>query len=180
VTCDFILLSESQLNGAHRCSSSLTSSSAIRFWINKAIRESRYRTSFSRTKFFLDCEDILDFRSRSIFCAGGVLAACAAGSEQDLYLLQDHPQSLNPFRLQKSTCTASSWSTASTVGPTSLHRGTTWCSGGILVGRRRRRLLTPETGSEALRSSERVIVEYMSSVARIFATSRAFFTNRVV
>jgi hypothetical protein len=46
-----------------------TSSSAMRFWISSAILESRYRTSFSRTKFFFDCEEIFDFSSRSTFCA---------------------------------------------------------------------------------------------------------------
>lgn len=33
------------------------------------MRESRYRTSFSRTKFFLDWEDIFDLSSRNIFWA---------------------------------------------------------------------------------------------------------------
>src|SRR5690349_21235617 len=46
-----------------------TSSRAIRFWINRAILESRYRTSFSRTKFFLDWFEILTFKSRSARCA---------------------------------------------------------------------------------------------------------------
>jgi hypothetical protein len=46
-----------------------TSSNAMRFWINKAIRESRYLTSFSNTKFFFDCEEIFDLRSRNIFWA---------------------------------------------------------------------------------------------------------------
>jgi hypothetical protein len=46
-----------------------TSSSAMRFWMSKAIRESRYRTSFSSTKFFFDCDDIFAFSSRSVFWA---------------------------------------------------------------------------------------------------------------
>lgn len=48
-----------------------TSSRAMRFWISKAMRESRYRTSFSSTKFFLDCDDIFDLSSRSVFCTVG-------------------------------------------------------------------------------------------------------------
>ena len=48
---------------------SITSSRAMRFWISKAIRESRYRTSFSRTKFFLDCDEIFDLSSRKTFWA---------------------------------------------------------------------------------------------------------------
>ena len=47
----------------------LTSSNAILFWIRRAIRESRYRTSRSRTKFFLDWAEILPFKSRSRFWA---------------------------------------------------------------------------------------------------------------
>ena len=46
-----------------------TSSKAIRFWISKAILESRYLTSFSNTKFFFDCDEIFDLRSRRIFWA---------------------------------------------------------------------------------------------------------------
>lgn len=46
-----------------------TSSIAIRFCTSNAIRESKYRTSFSSTKFFFDCEDIRAFSSRSAFCA---------------------------------------------------------------------------------------------------------------
>jgi len=46
-----------------------TSSNAIRFWIRSAIRESRYRTSFSSTKFFLDCDEIFDLSSRKCFWA---------------------------------------------------------------------------------------------------------------
>lgn len=46
-----------------------TSSNAMRFCTSNAIRESRYRTSFSRTKFFFDCDDIFAFRSRNAFCA---------------------------------------------------------------------------------------------------------------
>lgn len=37
--------------------------------MSNAIRESRYRTSFSNTKFFFDCDEILDFKSRRCFCA---------------------------------------------------------------------------------------------------------------
>ena len=51
-----------------------TSSSAMRFWISNAMRESRYLTSFSSTKFFLDCDEILDLRSRRIFCATGTVS----------------------------------------------------------------------------------------------------------
>lgn len=57
------------LHTTMRGSSKRTSSNAIRFWINNAIRESRYLTSFSKTKFFFDCEEIFDLRSRSIFWA---------------------------------------------------------------------------------------------------------------
>lgn len=35
--------------------------------MSNAIRESKYRTSFSSTKFFFDCDEILDFNSRRIF-----------------------------------------------------------------------------------------------------------------
>lgn len=52
-----------------------TSSNAIRFWINKAIRESRYLTSFSNTKFFFDCDEIFDLRSRRIFWAADIISA---------------------------------------------------------------------------------------------------------
>jgi len=31
------------------------------------MRESKYRTSFSSTKFFFDCDEILDLRSRNVF-----------------------------------------------------------------------------------------------------------------
>jgi hypothetical protein len=33
------------------------------------MRESRYRTSFSRTKFFLDCDEIFALSSRRTFWA---------------------------------------------------------------------------------------------------------------
>jgi hypothetical protein len=45
----------------------LTSSPPILFWINNAIRLSRYLTSRSRTKFFLLCAEIRDLRSRRRF-----------------------------------------------------------------------------------------------------------------
>ena len=35
--------------------------------MSKAMRESRYLTSFSSTKFFFDCDEILDLRSRNVF-----------------------------------------------------------------------------------------------------------------
>lgn len=35
------------------------------------MRESRYRTSFSNTKFFFDCDEIFDLSSRKCFCAIG-------------------------------------------------------------------------------------------------------------
>lgn len=41
----------------------------MRFCTSNAIRESRYRTSLSRTKFFFDCDEIFAFKSRNIFCA---------------------------------------------------------------------------------------------------------------
>lgn len=47
----------------------LTSSKAMRFWMRRAMRESRYRTSFSKTKFFLDWDEILALSSRRTFCA---------------------------------------------------------------------------------------------------------------
>lgn len=60
-----------------------TSSSAMRFCTSRAILESRYRTSFSSTKFFLDCDEILDLRSRSAFCALNMSAiATAQGIER--------------------------------------------------------------------------------------------------
>lgn len=37
--------------------------------MSSAIRESKYRTSFSRTKFFFDCDEIFDFKSLNVFCA---------------------------------------------------------------------------------------------------------------
>jgi len=52
-----------------------TSSNAILFCTSKAMRESRYRTSFSKTKFFFDCDEILAFSSRRTFCAAG-LSVC--------------------------------------------------------------------------------------------------------
>lgn len=48
----------------------LTSSRAIRFWISKAIRESRKRTSRSSTKFFLDWAEMRALRSLKRFWAG--------------------------------------------------------------------------------------------------------------
>jgi hypothetical protein len=69
VARDFILLYKVSENLFSNTTLPLTSSKAIRFWISKAIRESRYLTSFSKTKFFLDCEEIFDFRSRSTFWA---------------------------------------------------------------------------------------------------------------
>lgn len=53
-----------------------TSSSAIRFCTNNAIRESRYLTSFSNTKFFFDWEDILALSSRKAFCAAFLVSSC--------------------------------------------------------------------------------------------------------
>lgn len=47
------------------------------------MRESRYRTSFSSTKFFLDCEEILDFSSRRIFWASGKSAVCYGAEVAD-------------------------------------------------------------------------------------------------
>lgn len=159
MTCDFVLLSTRQSRHHAVVSIPLTSSSAIRFWINKAIRESRYLTSFSNTKFFFDCEEIFALRSRRTFWAvGDRLAACIPSVDQDLYLWQDHLQSPNPSHLQTWTCTAWSWNGASTGGPTFLHRGTTWYSGARLVGRRKRRLLKPAKGSEASRSWARLTV----------------------
>jgi hypothetical protein len=46
------------------------------------MRESRYRTSRSRTKFFLDWADILPFKSRSRFWAG-------LGDEYERYVHRD-------------------------------------------------------------------------------------------
>lgn len=63
--CDFVLLGQACERRALLGSRIVvTSSSTILFWISKAIRESKYRTSFSRTKFFFDCADILAFNSR--------------------------------------------------------------------------------------------------------------------
>lgn len=78
MTGDFILLYDALASTNSRrppriFKAALTSSRAMRFWMSKAIRESRYRTSFSRTKFFLDCEEILDLRSRRIFWAASRL-----------------------------------------------------------------------------------------------------------
>lgn len=50
----FILLRVGLANVRETESRGITSSNAIRFWIKSAIRESRYLTSFSRTKFFFD------------------------------------------------------------------------------------------------------------------------------
>lgn len=63
VAGNFVLLVLSGTTHA-RDGSILTSSRAIRFWISRAIRESKYRTSFSRTKFFFDCVEIFAFSSR--------------------------------------------------------------------------------------------------------------------
>ena len=39
----------------------------MRFCTSNAMRESRYRTSFSKTKFFFDCDEMRAFKSRSAF-----------------------------------------------------------------------------------------------------------------
>jgi hypothetical protein len=74
----------------------LTSSSAMRFWISRAMRESRYRTSFSRTKFFLDCDEMRDLSSRSVFWAARQSVGRPigqAGARARAHLLLDRPQS---------------------------------------------------------------------------------------
>jgi hypothetical protein len=69
--CNLILLQPNPLTCVAQPEGlpALTSSRAMRFCMSRAIRESKYRTSFSRTKFFFDCADIFVFRSRRIFCA---------------------------------------------------------------------------------------------------------------
>lgn len=70
------------------------------------MRESRYRTSLSSTKFFLDCEDILDLSSRSVLCA---ITLVSRRSRHDHVrvadLLPTHPRSPNPYPSRSSTCT---------------------------------------------------------------------------
>lgn len=122
---------------------SFCSSRAIRFWMRRAIRESRYRTSFSRTKFFLDCEEILDLSSLRIFWAVQSIVSKAKGHKNfggcRAYLWPSHPQSPNQSRSPTWTYTARTWSIASIGGRTAIHRKKTWCFGGRGVGRRRRR-----------------------------------------
>lgn len=55
----------------------------MRFWMSRAIRESRYRTSFSNTKFFFDCDDIFAFSSRSVFWAVKGVSINRARSGED-------------------------------------------------------------------------------------------------
>ena len=66
---DLVALCIRRQNEALQLQSGPTSSSAMRFWMSKAIRESRYRTSFSSTKFFFDCDDIFALSSRNVFWA---------------------------------------------------------------------------------------------------------------
>ena len=149
---DLILLKESQPGEIMMFIAFVrTSSSAIRFWMSKAILESRYLTSFSSTKFFFDCDEIFDLRSRRIFWAMRRVSRLSGSdfNARVAYLSPGHLQSPDPSRSRTWTGTRSSWNIALTGGLTSLHRRTTLCSGVTLVGRKRTRPTTPSTGSAA-------------------------------
>lgn len=61
---DFVLLNKKvRICNVYKCQGTRTSLRAMRFCISSTLRESRKRTSRSRTKFRLDCAEMRDFKS---------------------------------------------------------------------------------------------------------------------
>lgn len=143
VACYLVLLQTVSRCDSSRAIILLTSSSAIRFWIRRAILESKYRTSFSSTKFFFDCDEILDLRSRRIFWAvhqENQQLSHAQGDTDCTNLWPVHLLSPSRSPVLTWTCTGQTWSTAWTGERSWSHCTKTWCSGGRgVVGRTRPR-----------------------------------------
>lgn len=150
----------------------------MRFWIRRAIRESRYRTSFSSTKFFFDCDDIFVLRSRRTFWA--VRCQCAKKSQElkpmrtrlkmrcrlrgraawynsfrdgtilkASYLLRGHPQSAIRLHWLTWTCKGQTWKTAWIGAQSASHHRRTLCFGATRAEWMKMKLLTPWMASEA-------------------------------
>lgn len=118
-----------------------TSSSAMRFCTSNAIRESRYRTSFSRTKFFFDCEDIRLFRSRRAFWACMGVSRCSTLSPTELmhaHLGPNRPQFPSRAGWRSSISTARSRNIASRHALSACLLASSSCSAATPARRRNR------------------------------------------